>query len=254
MGRFDGLESHAAVGSCQHSAVRVRRNFAFLDLSGFTTLTASEGDERAVAVVSVFRSRLREICSRRAVRIGKWLGDGAMLVSVETPPLLAATLEMQWLGSTSLAPVAVHGGVTTGDVILLEGDDYIGHSVNLAARLCERAAVHEVLADEAVLAHLPPWGAVLSADEVTVRGIDAPVSVARLGLRPPTEGAVADPVCGIPLTPATAVEIRFEPLDARDDGLGQSDGAAVLFCSESCLDTWQSRPAGTDALPAPAAT
>jgi len=30
--------------------MRVRRTFAFLDLSGFTALTESEGDERAVAV------------------------------------------------------------------------------------------------------------------------------------------------------------------------------------------------------------
>ena len=82
--------------------MRVRRTFAFLDLSGFTALTESEGDEHAVAVLAVFRAALRDICSRRAVRIAKWLGDGAMLVSVETMPLVAAALETK--AAVDIAP------------------------------------------------------------------------------------------------------------------------------------------------------
>ena len=66
--------------------VRVHRSFAFIDVSGFTTLTELEGDERAVDVLTAFRALLRDICSRRGVRIAKWLGDGAMLVCVETRP------------------------------------------------------------------------------------------------------------------------------------------------------------------------
>ncbi|HEX3948114.1 MAG TPA: hypothetical protein VHW47_10435, partial [Acidimicrobiales bacterium] len=74
--------------------MRTHRNFGFVDLSGFTALTETEGDERAVSVLSSFRTVVRDICSRRGVRIAKWLGDGAMLVTVEATPLLAATLEM----------------------------------------------------------------------------------------------------------------------------------------------------------------
>ena len=79
--------------------MRVHRSFAFVDLSGFTALTEVEGDERAVAILSAFRSMVRDICSRRGVRIAKWLGDGAMLVGVDTTPLVAATLEMQLASS-----------------------------------------------------------------------------------------------------------------------------------------------------------
>ncbi len=213
--------------------MRVRRSFALLDLSGFTTLTATEGDERAVSVLTVFRSTLRDICSRRGVRIAKWLGDGAMLVGVDCSTLLAAVLEMQWRGPQQSVPMAVRCGVTMGPVILLEGDDYIGHSVNLAARLCDAAPDHAVLADSAVLSFLPPWGVALGSDDVMVRGLAESLSVARLGLLPVAAEAVADPVCGIPLTPSSA-------LYSRPAGTGASNPS--LFCSESCLDTWQRRP------------
>ena len=103
-----------------HRGMRVRRTFAFLDLSGFTALTESEGDERAVTVLGVFRAALRDICSRRGVRIAKWLGDGAMLVSVETMPLVAATLEMKAAIDVAPEPVTIRCGVTTGGVILLD--------------------------------------------------------------------------------------------------------------------------------------
>ena len=178
--------------------MRVRRTFAFLDLSGFTALTESEGDERAVAVLGVFRSALRDICSRRAVRIAKWLGDGAMLVSVDTMPLVAATLEMKAAIDVAPEPVTIKCGVTTGTVILLEGDDYIGHAVNVAARLCDLAVGHEVLAVSSVVAELPPWATVEAADKITIRGLEQPIDVVRLCLperrpRHPARPGVPDP-------------------------------------------------------------
>ena len=42
--------------------MRVHRSFAFVDVSGFTALTEMEGDERAVDVLTAFRSLLRDIC------------------------------------------------------------------------------------------------------------------------------------------------------------------------------------------------
>jgi class 3 adenylate cyclase len=211
--------------------VRVRRTFAFVDLSGFTALTESEGDERAVSVLAVFRSTLRGICSRRAVRIAKWLGDGAMLVSVESTPLVAATLEMKFAADSAPEPIAIKCGITIGHVILLEGDDYIGHAVNVAARLCDLAVGNEVLALSEVVPELPAWGAVRSTDEVVLRGLEHPLHVVRLGLHETGPEAVADPVCQIPLTEDTAFERR------RD-----ANGATLLFCSDSCLETWVERP------------
>ena len=211
--------------------MRVRRTFAFVDLSGFTALTETEGDERAVSVLSVFRSTLRVICSRRAVRIAKWLGDGAMLVSVESKPLVAAALELKFRADSVPDPVAVKCGITIGHVILLEGDDYIGHAVNVASRLCDLAEGHEVLALPEVVPELPAWGTAESTEKVSVRGLEQPLRVVRLGLQKAPQGAIADPICQIPLTEETAFERR------RD-----VNGATVLFCSDSCLETWVERP------------
>lgn len=214
--------------------MRVQRAFAFIDLSGFTALTESQGDERAVSLLTVFRATVRAICSRRAVRIAKWLGDGAMLVSTDAKPLVAAALETAFAAENETEPIVVKCGIAHGSVILLEGDDYIGHAVNVAARLCELADGHEVLAVADMIGDVPPWGTVEAADEVSIRGLEQPIAIVRLGLHRPGRGTIRDPVCRIPLTPDTAF--------ARH---GDIDGATLLFCSDSCLETWLERPTGS---------
>ncbi len=210
--------------------MRVQRTFAFIDLSGFTALTAAHGDEHAVEVLERFRTKVRKICSRRGVRIAKWLGDGAMLVGVESAPLLSAILEIQAAPDHSFAPVAVRCGASIGSVILLEGDDYIGHAVNVAARLCDLAGPGTVLATPGVVGHIPPWSTATDRAGVMVKGLEHPLPLVELSLRPPGAGAVADPVCGIPMWSAVAAGRR------TDDA-----GGEVLFCSESCLETWDGR-------------
>ena len=214
--------------------MRVQRFFAFTDLSGFTALTEAEGDERAVSVISAFRTLLREICSRRGVRIAKWLGDGAMLVGVECKPLLATMLELHYSAGRAGAAggsLAVRTGVAGGEVILLEGDDYIGHPVNVAARLSDQAAGGELLAQWNLVEELPAWGAALDRSDIALRGLEHPMTVARLGMRPLKGTAVPDPVCRIELTREVAEAVAV-------DGLGDE----IWFCSESCKDTWERRP------------
>jgi adenylate cyclase len=214
--------------------MRVRRSFAFVDVSGFTALTEREGDEHAVEVLTAFRALLREICSRRGVRIAKWLGDGVMLVCVETAPLLASILELHHVVRTVSGPaqsVSIRSGVTMGDVILMEGDDYIGHCVNVAARLCDLAEGGEALASPSVTDYLPRWGLVVSQKDVALRGVEKPVVASSIGMPSRDATHSLDPICGIPLSELTAEETAD---DAR--------GRVVLFCSPGCLDTWVNRP------------
>ena len=160
----------------EYADVRVHRSFAFVDVSGFTALTELEGDERAVDVLTAFRALLRDICSRRGVRIVKWLGDGVMLVCVDTRPLLETILELHYVVGEvgAVETVSIRSGLTEGDVILMEGDDYVGHCVNVASRLCDLAAAGEALAAPAVMGDLPSWGEVLSETHVTLpRGREA---------------------------------------------------------------------------------
>jgi adenylate cyclase len=219
--------------------VRVHRSFAFVDVSGFTALTEHEGDEHAVEILTAFRSLLRDICSRRGVRIAKWLGDGVMLVCVETQPLLAAIIELHYVVCEVAGPVqtvSIRSGITSGDVILMEGDDYIGHSVNVAARLCDLAQGGEALAVPSVMGELPRWGVVIMRKDIALRGVESPIHVAQIGIETNGTGGLRDPICGLPLTETTA-----------EESAADASGTTVLFCSLGCLDTWQRRPSASHA-------
>lgn len=210
--------------------MRVSRAFAFLDLSGFTSLTAVHGDELAVSLLTAFRAVVREVCSRRGVRIAKWLGDGAMLVGVEVPPVISTALEIESRLDTTASPLAIRAGISCGDVILFEGDDYVGHAVNLAARICDVAGPHEVLATPDVVVHAPPWVSPRDAGERAVRGLVHPVPLVELSVCATRTARVIDPVCHMEL-PAEGVVVS----------LRGPKGEKVGFCSESCADTWAGR-------------
>ena len=123
----------------------VRRNFAFVDLCGFTLLTDEHGVGEAIIALSTFRSVVRERAGWRGVRVAKWLGDGAMLVATEPRPLVDAVVRMEHALDQRGCRLPLRAGIAGGRVILFEGDDYIGRAVNLAARLCDEAQPHQML-------------------------------------------------------------------------------------------------------------
>jgi adenylate cyclase len=162
--------------------MRVERTFAFIDLCGFTAFTEAHGDERAVAVLGDFRSCVRQVASDHGVRVAKWLGDGAMFVSVDEQQLVETVLEIERHFDSIRAPLALRAGVSRGPVILFEGDDHIGTAVNLAARLCDIAQPHEVLATSAVTEY-PDWVTAEAAGPVRVAGFNRRLPVFRLRRR-----------------------------------------------------------------------
>lgn len=142
------------------------RVFAFVDVCGFTSYTDQHGTHAAIEVLTRFRSAVRDVTGRRGVRVIKWLGDGVMLVGVEPGPVIAATAEL--LLRFRDDEFEIHAGIAGGTVLLFEGDDYIGRSVNLAARLCEAAGPREILA-HGLSDDLPDWVDV--GGHVTVRAM-----------------------------------------------------------------------------------
>jgi len=206
--------------------MRVERSFAFLDLCGFTSYTAIEGDERATNVLAEFRGIIRDIASRRGVRVAKWLVDGAMIVSVEPEPLVSAVLEIERRVDDGHSALPIRAGLGQGAVIPFDGDDYIGTPVNLAARLCDAAGPREVLAVPDFCESCLPWAEAGEPYELQVAGFAGPVQVIRLVVRSPGPATVTDPVCGLVLTAEFAVR--------RETGNGDTQ----LFCSESCALAW----------------
>jgi adenylate cyclase len=217
--------------------MQVERSFAFLDLCGFTAYTATQGDDRATSVLSGFRATLRDIASRRGVRVAKWLGDGAMIVAVEPEPLVSAIIEVVRRIDDGSSPLDIRAGMALGPVILFEGDDYIGTPVNLAARLCDVAGPRQVLAASSLCEYVPPWVMARDRYEMAIPGFVDPVELVRMSARPPGDHPVTDPVCGLVLDANLAVT-----------GLG-ADGAMAWFCSPGCASTWAERTRPVVATP-----
>jgi class 3 adenylate cyclase len=159
---------------------RVDRTFAFIDLSEFTTYTDTHGDGEAVKVLSGFRSAVRDIASRRAVRIAKWLGDGAMLVAVEAEPGIEAVIDIERRIEEIGSPLPLRAGIAGGRVLLFEGDDYIGAPVNLASRLCDMARPREVLAPADLVSSLLVNTKALPIGSRHISGFAQPIEIVRL--------------------------------------------------------------------------
>lgn len=161
------------------------RTFAFVDLCGFTSFTDTYGNRAATDVLSVFRAVLREVGARRGVRVAKWLGDGAMLVGVEPGPVVATVAEL--MGRFGDAELSVRGGIAMGESLLFESDDYIGRSVNLAARLCDIAGPGVCLAGPTVTDACPSWVEVVSTGARNVRSVGRVEGVSALALPADTD-------------------------------------------------------------------
>ena len=164
----------------QGGGTRVDRTFAFIDLSGFTAYTDANGDDEAVKVLGGFRRAVRDIASRRAVRIAKWLGDGAMLVAVEAEPGIEAVIDIERRIEEIGSPLPLRAGLAGGPVLLFEGDDYIGAAVNLASRLCDMAQPREVLAPADLVSSLLVNTKALPVGTRHVSGFAQPIEVVRL--------------------------------------------------------------------------
>lgn len=166
---------------------RVLRGFAFVDVCGFTSIIDRCGDAAAVATLAEFRRRTRDACGLHGVRVAKWLGDGAMIVGVEPERLGRAVWDI--LAASDPESPRIRAGLAIGEVLVFEGDDYIGRTVNLAARLCDEARPGElVVAGSAgpLLASLPLW----PREPVVVRGFRAPIDI--VAALPATASHVVD--------------------------------------------------------------
>jgi adenylate cyclase len=161
--------------------VRVVRTFGFVDLVGFTSFCASNGDDEAVGVLVGMCTHLRAVAPAYGVRIAKWLGDGAMLVGVEAVPLLETILALQEeFAADDDLPLELRAGAVTGEVLLCEGDDHAGMAVNLAARLCDVGAPGELWVP-ADLADIAPEGTVRrEVGPVGLPGLRGPIPVTAL--------------------------------------------------------------------------
>jgi adenylate cyclase len=161
-------------------SMRLHRTFAFVDLSGFTAYTHEHGDEAGSAVLSEFRAQVRAVATEHGVRVAKWLGDGAMLVGVDSSTLVAAAVDLNDRMRTLRLALPLRTGLASGAVLVFEGDDYLGTTVNLASRLCDLAAPGEVLATSELATVAPATTRAETYGICELPGISEPIAVVRL--------------------------------------------------------------------------
>jgi class 3 adenylate cyclase len=122
--------------------------FLFMDLVGFTALTAEQGDDSAAEVaLRLYASVRRLLPAHRGEEI-KTIGD-AMMIRVADPRCavdLGLRISEDIGEDSGFPPVRI--GVHTGSAVHRDGDWY-GNGVNVAARLCSAAGGGEVLVSDA---------------------------------------------------------------------------------------------------------
>jgi adenylate cyclase len=104
----------------------------------------------------------------------KWLGDGVMVYFREPAGAVRSALRLvEQLPVAGLPPA--HVGVAAGPVVV-QGGDYFGRTVNLAARIASRAGPGQVLVSQSVAESAPPAGvALVELGELRLKGFARPV-------------------------------------------------------------------------------
>src|SRR5690348_5138582 len=124
------------------------RTFSFVDLAGFTALTEAHGDLDAVDLIDRFTGLVRASLSAEDELV-KAIGDAVMLASPR-PAAAVAVLAGLWERCSETSGFLLpRAGAHHGPAVGRDGD-YLGATVNLAARVAGHAGGGQVLVTSAV--------------------------------------------------------------------------------------------------------
>jgi class 3 adenylate cyclase len=150
---------------------------AFLDLTGFTTLTQERGD----AIAAEVALRLADLASRIATahrgRVVKLLGDGVLSQFANVMDAVEASLQLLDRLADADLPQG-HVGVTHGPIVARDGDIF-GRTVNLAARISDVAPSGELYVPASIGEALTGQFRVESVGTTTMQGV-GPIELARV--------------------------------------------------------------------------
>ena len=148
----------------------------FLDLAGYTRLTEEQGDQAAAELAGTLAPLVERSSRAHGGTPVKWLGDGVMLHFRDPSGAVEAALAMVGQVPEAGLPPA-HVGVAAGPVVV-QGGDYFGRTVNLAARIAARALAGQVLVTAPVAEVAAGDGvAFTELGDLQLKGFTAPVRV-----------------------------------------------------------------------------
>src|SRR6266487_1267445 len=149
---------------------------SFLDLVGYTRLTEEQGDAAAAELAGTLGVLVDRSSREHGGVPVKWLGDGVMVHFGEPAGAVRSALHLvEQLPRAGLPPA--HVGVAAGPVVV-QGGDYFGRTVNLAARIAARAGAGQVLVSDSVVESASPTGvSFVERGRLRFKGITRPVRV-----------------------------------------------------------------------------
>jgi adenylate cyclase len=207
--------------------------FLFADIAGFTALTEAHGDEQAATLVADFCDAVRAELPLFGGRQIKTIGD-ALMLRIDDPRqavLLGLRIANDLL--TGHGSPTVRVGMHHGPAIERAGD-YIGASVNLAARVSAAATGGEVLLTAQTAALASEIDGVLyeSRGRQTLRNVRDPVELIAAVRQGHTSdrGLAIDPVCRMAVDP-----------DHAAGRLNYAD-ATYFFCTLTCAGEFARHP------------
>ena len=126
----------------------VVRTFLISDIRGYSTFTRERGDETAARLAMRFADLAVDAVEARGGTVLGLRGDEALAVFDSTPQAVRAALEFQEACREATdedpeLPLPVGVGIDCGAAIPVE-DGYRGKALNMAARLCSKAAAGQV--------------------------------------------------------------------------------------------------------------
>jgi adenylate cyclase len=155
---------------------------AFLDLSGFTRLTEERGDEAAAELAATLADLVQDASLPHGGQPVKLLGDGVMFHFPRATSAVRCALELVERAPEEGLPPA-HVGVSSGPVVFRDGD-YFGRTVNIAARVADRAGPHQVLVTDDVVQACGDEATFVAMGRFELKGLAEPLMLHQAG--PPT--------------------------------------------------------------------
>jgi len=198
----------------------VDTTIAFIDLASFTTLTETEGDQAAMELVTRIDTLVRTLVLEHDGKVVKHIGDELMLAFRRPADAVAFATALTERAAADPDTPVLRTGIHTGPAIY-RGGDYIGTTVNIAARVTGVAAPGETLVTEAVARQVTDGAPLEPVGVRMLRGAAQPLQLHRLA----RTSQQRDPVCGNLVDAPPAARVR------------EGDNE-LWFCSQACLRTY----------------
>lgn len=158
----------------------------FTDIVGSTAMTHERGDYAAQEVVRVHNAIVRSALAAHHGKEVKHTGDGIMASFTIAANAVRATMEIRDTlakhnAAEGAVPVKVRIGLNAGEAVQ-EEDDFFGTTVQLAARVCDKAGTGEVFVTDNVRTLAKGNGlSFQEAGEFVMKGVPAPMMLYRVG-------------------------------------------------------------------------